>query len=242
MICHTMRVHFLTEAVVRRKGLTGGRLGSSAVLSDCCLSFRLLPERHRKDTGGTFSPERTTCVRNGTVKTELQAVREAEIIQGKKAHNLYFQGDFSLFTGSAVKFQMSQRRSFLTITLLDIKPNNLQHSLDRCLSNSLSSDYRIHHLLTFFSMRLGNLSNLKSYPESSTWSFIALINTLPKKSTFWPQMCLLFLPMKCRFWKVLLICFLVIHRQQVRMLTEVFKSHRSKWSAFLERTDNKSPS
>lgn len=67
-------------------------------------------------------------------------------------------------------------------------------------------------------------------------------HTLPKNPMSWPQMCLVFLPMKWRFWKVLLICFLVIHRQQVRMLMELFKPHGSKWSAFLERTDNESPS
>lgn len=81
MICHAMRVDFLTEAVVRRKGVTGGRCGSSAVLSHCCLSFRLLPE---KGTRGTVSPERTTHVGKGTAKTEPQAVREAGIIQGNK--------------------------------------------------------------------------------------------------------------------------------------------------------------
>lgn len=67
-ICHIMRVYFLTQVAVRRKAVTGGRLGSSVVLSHCCLSSRLLPERHGKDTKGTISPERTTRVSNSTVK------------------------------------------------------------------------------------------------------------------------------------------------------------------------------
>lgn len=111
----------------------------------------------------------------------------------------------------------------------------LQHSLDRCLSNSLSSNYRIHHLLTLFSARLENLFNFKSQPESSTWSLTTLISTLLKTTNFGHEYVWFFSLLSVDFGKS--FWFLFGNSQAMNQ-----DANKSKWSAFLERTDNENPS
>lgn len=91
MICHIMRVDFLTEAVVRRKGVTGGRFGSSAVLSHCCLSFRLLPETQERHKRHRQPWKDNSCWKWQNSKQW----EKLELFKGRNAQNLHFQGDFN---------------------------------------------------------------------------------------------------------------------------------------------------